>query len=89
MCPPVDLEMTNGVHQRRNLQLRVLQDINGYSVVFIPDPVSSLLLKSASSLPHIIELKSSGIRSLSGLSNHECQQGFVFADERVRGDGQS
>ena len=76
-------ETTNGIQHKQKQYLRVAQDINGYSTVFIPNSSPSLLLKSASSLPNTIELNPRGIRSLCGFHNKNCQQGFIYADDRV------
>ena len=73
----VDLEKKGG-------PLRAIQDIGGHSTVFLPGTSPSFILKSASSPPRVIDLKSKVVHNLSGFHGSECQKGFVFIDEEVR-----
>lgn len=63
--------------------LRVLNDIDNYSVVFMPGRSPSFIIKSALSPPQIINLRAGPVRSLSRLNTSKCEKGFVYIDESV------
>ena len=75
--------LENGYHEESPQTLRAIQDLDGYSAVCISGPNPSLIVKSASSLPKIIPLKSEGIRSLSGFHAQNCSRGLIYADNEV------
>ena len=69
---------------RNNQPLRAIQDIGGYSTVFLPRASPSFILKSASSPPQVLNLRSGPIRSLCELHTSECEKGFIYATDKVR-----
>ncbi|MCJ1464049.1 mRNA cleavage and polyadenylation factor subunit [Pseudocyphellaria aurata] len=62
----------------RTQPLRALQDLDSYSVVFIPGNKPSLIIKSASSPPHFIGMRTGPVRCLSRLNTSKCEKGFVY-----------
>ena len=77
-------DYVDGERTERKQPLRAIHDIGGYSAVFISGSLPSLILKSASTLPQVIGLGPTGIRSLSATHNQICQRGFIYSDDSVR-----
>lgn len=69
--------------ETRSQPLRAIQDISGYSTVFLPRASPSFILKSASSPPYVIDLNSGPIRSLCKLHIPSCEKGFVYINDKV------
>ena len=69
--------------QERRLPLRSLHDISGYSAVFMPGQSPCLIIKSASSLPIVIDMCDSSVQSLTQLHSPTCQKGFLYVDGEV------
>ena len=63
--------------------LRAINDLDNYSVVFMPGNCPSFVVKSALSPPQVINLKTGPVRSLSRLNTSKCEKGFVYIDENV------
>ena len=63
--------------------LRVLQDVNGYSSVFMPGISPCFVLKSSSSEVKIIGLSAAKVQSLSSFNSIDCQRGIIYSDEDV------
>merc|ERR1711939_41158 len=61
--------------------MQVVADIRGHACVFIPGPCPSLIMREAATMPHIHELATTWIKSLSGVHTTECTQGFAFLDD--------
>ena len=68
---------------RLGSRLRVVQDLDGYSTVWIPGSPSSFIIKSASTPPHVINLADGEINSLCSLNISSCQKGFAYIDRNV------
>ena len=68
---------------KRDQPLRALQDVQGYSTVFLPGSSPSFVLKSASSLPRVISLGGGPIKSMSGLHAPSCERCFLHIDSNV------
>lgn len=67
----------------RSQPLRAIQDIGGYSTVFVPRVSPSFILKSASSPPYVIDLNSGPIRSLCKVHTPGCEKGFIYINDKV------
>ncbi len=80
---PTEIEENDG-EQRTVHPLRTIHDIGTYSAIFVPGISPSFIIKSASSVPHVISLKGEVIRSLSGFNTSNCEQGFCYIDAQVR-----
>src|SRR4051794_38847324 len=61
-------------------RLRVLPNIGGYATVFMPGASSSFIIKEATSLPHVISLRGSGVQGFCGLNRRRCEAGFAYVD---------
>ena len=68
----------------RRLPLRSLHDVGGYSAVFMPGQSPCLIIKSASSLPVVIDMCDSPVQTLTQLHSTSCQKGFLYVDGEVR-----
>ena len=64
-------------------RLKPLADISGYSAVFIKGKTSHLILKEASSTPHILELRISGLQDLTSFHTLRCEKGFAYIGQEV------
>ncbi|KAJ9610046.1 mRNA cleavage and polyadenylation factor subunit [Cladophialophora chaetospira] len=77
---PEDLVEEEG--EESSLQpMRVVKDIDGHASVFIPGAHPMLILREASTLPHIYELNVQNIKSLSAVNMSTSPHGFVFIDD--------
>lgn len=63
--------------------LQSLHNLGGYSVVFKPGSSPSFLIKSASSLPQVIELEEASVNSLAQFHTSSCMNGFLYIDREV------
>lgn len=63
--------------------LRVIQDLDSYSTVFMPGESPCFIIKSASTPPFLIRMRCGPIRSLSRLDIPKYEKGFIFIDEEV------
>lgn len=63
--------------------LRIIPDLNGYSVVWMPGSPSHLIIKSASSPPQIISVAGGEVNSLHSLNTPTCKSGFTYIEDRV------
>jgi len=75
-----DDEETAGQGQRRP-PLRVLPEFGGLSVVLMPGPSSSIILKQASGEPKILDLQLDNIKSIGAYSTPGCPGGLILVDE--------
>ena len=66
--------------EARNLPLRAFDNIGGYSTVVLPGASPSFVLKSAKSLPRVLNLQGAAIRSLSSFHTQGCERGFIYID---------
>ncbi|EXJ58311.1 hypothetical protein A1O7_05736 [Cladophialophora yegresii CBS 114405] len=57
--------------------MQVIRDIAGHASVFVPGAQPMLILREASTMPHVYELKPQNIKSLSAAN----PGGFVFIDD--------
>ncbi|ERS96867.1 hypothetical protein HMPREF1624_07076 [Sporothrix schenckii ATCC 58251] len=64
----------------RIMPLRAFANIGGYSTVFLPGASPSFVLKSAKSLPRVLNLQGSAVRSLSSFHTQGSERGFIYVD---------
>lgn len=67
---------------KRNLPMRSCQDIAGYATVFIPGNSPRFVLRSAKSIPKVIDLQGRGIRGMSSFHTEGCEHGIIYADDK-------
>lgn len=60
--------------------MQVIDDIAGHASVFVPGRRPSLIIKEASTLPHVYKLNLSNVKSMSTVRLETGQQGLVFVD---------
>ncbi|KAI5292931.1 mRNA cleavage and polyadenylation factor subunit [Ascosphaera acerosa] len=65
--------------------LRVLPDVAGYHMVFVPGPAPRFIVRTAASHPHIVGLRGGNVQSLCGVDSAVCERGFAYLDDSVRG----
>jgi cleavage and polyadenylation specificity factor subunit 1 len=63
--------------------LRTLPDVCGYKTVFMPGKSPCFVIKSSTSLPHVLALRGKPVRSLSSFNIPACERGFVYIDSDV------
>lgn len=76
---PADVD----TEDERHRPLRAIPDLGGYSTVYVPGASPRLILKSASSAPQIVPVKSIGIRALCGLHTATCEKGLLYITDNV------
>ena len=68
---------------KRSHPLRTLQDVNGYTSVFMPGTSPCFILKSSSSEPKVIGVSVAKVQSLVSFNSVDCPRGIIFSDENV------
>lgn len=79
---PIEVENRDD-EESKTQPLRVVNNLGNFSAVFVPGISPSFIIKSASSLPQVIGLKSGAVRSLSGFNTSTCEGGFVYIEAEV------
>jgi len=62
--------------------MHALEIGSAYAAIFVPEPCPAIILKRASSMPHIYQLRAHGIRSISALHSDISDRSFALIDER-------
>ncbi|CAK7210770.1 mRNA cleavage and polyadenylation factor subunit [Sporothrix eucalyptigena] len=70
----------DGTPQSGFMPLRAVDNIGGYSTVILPGASPSFILKSAKSVPRVINLQGAAVRSLSSFHTQGCERGFIYVD---------
>ncbi|KAI0200878.1 CPSF A subunit region-domain-containing protein [Astrocystis sublimbata] len=70
------------VEEQRAYPMRRCDDIAGYKTIFLPGDSPHFILKSAKTLPKVIELHGSGVRGMSSFHTEGCERGFIYADSQ-------
>ncbi|KAJ5242364.1 Cleavage/polyadenylation specificity factor A subunit C-terminal [Penicillium citrinum] len=72
--------------QSRARPLRIFHDVSGLSGVFLPGISSGFIVKTSTSLPHLIRLRGEYTKWLSGLDSAGlgCEKGFIYVDSENR-----
>ncbi|KAL5615017.1 hypothetical protein BROUX41_005082 [Berkeleyomyces rouxiae] len=60
--------------------LRICNNIDGYSALFLPGPSPSFLIKDSKSSPKVIGLQGLGVRGFSMFHTDGCDRGFIYSD---------
>lgn len=60
--------------------MRAISNIGGYSAVFMPGGSPSFIIRSSKTLPKVLSLQGTGVRSLSSFHTEDCDSGFIYAD---------
>ena len=63
--------------------MRAIEDLCGYSTVFLPGDFPTFIIKTALSPPQLISMCETSVQSLSRLNTSNCQRGFVYVDQQV------
>ena len=87
--PKEELVEVEETQQERRQPLRSLQDVGGYSAVFMPGQSPSFIIKAASSPPGVIEMCDDSVKSLTQLHSPICLKGFLYIDGEVSRAGQN
>ncbi len=69
-------------YQSTKPPMEVLQDFGGHASVIVPGFHPFVILKQASTMPHIYELAAVNMRSVSPVNLSMCTQGFAFVDDQ-------
>ncbi|KAL1637066.1 mRNA cleavage and polyadenylation factor subunit [Neofusicoccum ribis] len=66
--------------------LSAVPNVGGYSAIFMAGTSPSFILKESASLPKVIKLRTSAVKTLSSFHTAECDRGFAFinADGNLR-----
>lgn len=64
--------------------LRVIQDLNGYSTVFMSGQYPCFVMKDASSPPLVIDMAGGPVQSLARMHTPRLEKGFIYIDDQVR-----
>ncbi|KAL8857985.1 MAG: hypothetical protein Q9178_005445 [Gyalolechia marmorata] len=62
--------------------MRAIEDLCGYSTVFLPGDFPTFIIKTALSPPQLIRMCETSVQSLSRLNTSNCQRGFVYVDQK-------
>lgn len=76
-------ESSSSSRHQRTQSLRVLANVGGFSSVAMTGDSPCLILKHASSQPHVQNLRGKAVHSLSSFNTDTCERGFVFVDVDV------
>lgn len=72
------------VEDDRREPMRAINDLDGYSTIFLPGQAPTFILKSASSPPQLVNMREKPIQCLTRLNISQCERGFAYVDQRVR-----
>ncbi|KAM3065438.1 mRNA cleavage and polyadenylation factor subunit [Clarireedia jacksonii] len=73
-------EQADDTQETRDKPMRAVANLGGYSVVFMPGGSPSFIIKSSKTLPKVLGLQGTGVRSLSSFHTEGCDRGFIYAD---------
>ncbi|PGG98566.1 hypothetical protein AJ79_08819 [Helicocarpus griseus UAMH5409] len=68
------------VSNRETRPLRALADVCGYRTVFMSGKSPCFIIKSSTSIPHVLNLRGKTVYSLSSFNIPACEKGFVYVD---------
>lgn len=77
---PIAVSSDDTSSQLRTMPLRVCENVGGYSTVFLSGSSPSFVLKSAKSLPRVISLQGTAVRSLSSFHTESSERSFIYVD---------
>ncbi|PQE22071.1 cpsf a subunit region protein [Rutstroemia sp. NJR-2017a BVV2] len=73
-------EQADDTQETRDKPMRAVANLGGYSVVFMPGGSPSFIIKTSKTLPKVLGLHGTGVRSLSSFHTEGCDRGFIYAD---------
>ncbi|KAF7902784.1 hypothetical protein EAF00_002687 [Botryotinia globosa] len=73
-------EQADGAQQTSDKPMRAISNLGGYSTVFMPGGSPSFIIKSSKTVPKVLSLQGTGVRSLSSFHTEGCDRGFIYAD---------
>ncbi|KAL8652690.1 MAG: hypothetical protein Q9210_002531 [Variospora velana] len=62
--------------------MRALNDVAGYSAVFLPGEAPTFIIKSASCPPQLINTREKPVQSLTSLHTKKCEKGVAYIDHQ-------
>ncbi|KAI0397396.1 CPSF A subunit region-domain-containing protein [Xylariaceae sp. FL0594] len=68
------------LEEKRTYPMRRCDNVAGYRAVFIPGNSPRYILKSAKTLPRLMDLQGDGVRGWSTFHTEGCERGFIYAD---------
>ncbi|CAG8956883.1 hypothetical protein HYFRA_00012338 [Hymenoscyphus fraxineus] len=74
------VEIAEDGDEMRNEPMRAMENVGGYSTVFLPGASPSFIMKSAKSTPKVIGLQGVGVRGMSSFHTSGCDRGFIYTD---------
>lgn len=74
------VETSEEGNETRDEPMRAIENVGGYSTVFLPGGSPSFVIKSAKSTPKVIGLQGVGVRGMSSFHTSGCDRGFIYAD---------
>lgn len=63
--------------------MRALDNIRGFKTVFLSGRAPRFIVKSATTVPHVVALRGDDVRSLDGCHTEFCESGFLYVDNNV------
>ncbi|KAK4940166.1 mRNA cleavage and polyadenylation factor subunit [Elasticomyces elasticus] len=69
-------------YQSTKPSMEVIRDFGSHASVIVPGYHPFVILKEASTMPHIYELAAANMRSVSAVNLSMCRQGFAFVDDQ-------
>lgn len=80
----LDADNSNGNFQGTK-SLRILPNVSGLRAVFMPGASAGFVVKTPTSVPHVMRLSGGYVRGLSNFDSSAlgCVDGFVYVDSKV------
>ncbi|KAI0021099.1 CPSF A subunit region-domain-containing protein [Xylariomycetidae sp. FL0641] len=82
MARAVDTNPDEDDEPRRNYLMRRCENIAGYKTVFLPGDSPRFIIRSAKTLPKVLDLQGLGVRGMSSFHTEGCERGFIYADSQ-------
>lgn len=73
-------EQANEAQKITDNPMRAISNVGGYSAVFMLGSSPSFIIKSSKTLPKVLSLQGTGVRSLSSFHTEGCDRGFIYVD---------
>lgn len=77
---PVAVADDDAEQQPRMVPMRQCADVGGYKAVFLPGASPSFVIKTSKTMPKVLGLQGTGVRSMSPFHTEGCERGFIYAD---------
>ena len=73
-------ETVDNTQDTTDKPMRAIQNLSGYSTIFLPGGSPSFVIKSSKSLPRVVNLRGNGVRGMSSFHTEGCDRGFIYVD---------